>query len=367
MKRNTLYTPLSVFSVLPALLAILLLGILTACSQAGSAAPAGASPAAAQTASAAEASPPASPAAAKDKVVVNIGVQGKTGILVYAREKGYFEKAFAAVGAEVKWNEFASGPPHFEALAAGRLDFGGTGGTPVVAGQVGGVDFRAIAVTSDGRKGNMIVIPKTSPIKELKDLKGKKVAVAKGSSAYNFLYLAIDKAGLKGDDVKVIQLQPDEARPALDSGAVDAWSIWEPYATTAVFQAGAKILVSGEDLNINAPGFLIARTKFTHEHPDLTVLFLKTYEEARRYYVAHQDEVANELVQTQKLDKQIITTVLKNADPILSPTTPEFAKAHQEQADFLYKAGAINKQLDTSKVLDNTFVEQALKELGGQP
>jgi len=350
MKRKTWSTSLST------LFAILLLGILTACSQAGSAAPAGAA-AAAETTSA------ISPAAAKEKVVINIGVQGKTGILVYAREKGYFEKAFAAAGAEVKWNEFSSGPPHFEALAAGRLDFGGTGGTPVISGQVGGVDFRAIAVTSDGRKGNMIVIPKNSPIKELKDLKGKKVAVAKGSSAYNFLYLAIDKAGLNGDDIKVIQLQPDEARPALDSGAIDAWSIWEPYATTAVFQTGANVLVSGEDLNINAPGFLVARTKFTQEHPDLTVLFLKTYEEARRYYVEHQDEVANELVQTQKLDKQIITTVLQNSAPLLSPITPAFAKAHQEQADFLYKTGAINKQLDTSKVLDSTFVEQALKEL----
>lgn len=213
----------------------------------------------------------------KPKAVVNIGVQGKTGIFPYAREKGYFEKAFAEVGAEVKWHEFASGPPHFEALAAGRLDFGGTGGTPVISGQTGGVDFKAIAVTSDGKTGNFIVVPKGSPIKKLNDLKGKKIAVAKGSSAYNFLYMALDKAGLKGDDIKEIQLQPDEARPALDSGAIDAWSIWEPYATTAVFQTGATILVSGADLGINAPSFLIARTKFTEEHSDLTVLFLKTY------------------------------------------------------------------------------------------
>ncbi|WP_246079328.1 aliphatic sulfonate ABC transporter substrate-binding protein [Paenibacillus piri] len=299
----------------------------------------------------------------QEKIVVNIGVQGKTGILPYARDKGTFEKAFSAVGAEVKWNEFASGPPHFEALAAGRIDFGAVGGTPVVSGQVGGIDFKAIAVTGDGKKGNMIVIPKNSPIKELKDLKGKNIGVAKGSSAYNFLYLAIDKAGLKGSDVKVIQLQPDEARPALDTGAIDAWSIWEPYATTAVFQTGAKVLVSGQDLNINAPGFLIARTKFTTDHPDLTVLFLKTYEETRKYYVEHTEEVTNELSKAQKLDREIISTVLKNTEPLLSPITPEFAKAHQEQADFLFSVGAINKKLDTSQVLESKFVEQALKEL----
>ncbi|WP_248927061.1 aliphatic sulfonate ABC transporter substrate-binding protein [Paenibacillus hamazuiensis] len=304
--------------------------------------------------------------AAKEKVVVNIGVQGKTGIFPYAREKGYFEKAFAKAGAEVKWTEFASGPPHFEAIAAGRIDFGAVGGTPVVSAQTGGVDFKAIAVTSDGKTGNFIVIPKNSPIKELKDLKGKKIAVAKGSSAYNFLYMAIDRAGLKGSDVKEIQLQPDEARPALDSGAVDAWSIWEPYATTAVFQTGAKILVSGQDLNINAPSFLIARTKFLQDHPDLAVVFLKAYEEARKYYTGHFDEVAEELSKSQKLDRAIVDQVLKNSSPILSPATPEYAKAHQEQADFLYSVGAINKKLDTSKVIENKYVEQALKELGTQ-
>lgn len=340
--------------------AIIALGLLSSCGAKTTNTPTNASSAASSSSTAAQSSTPA--AAPKEKVIVNIGIQGKTGVLNYAREKGYFEKAFAAIGSEVKWNEFASGPPHFEAIAAGRLDFGATGGTPLISGQVGGVDFKGIAVTSDGRKGNMIVIPKNSPIKDLKDLKGKKIAVAKGSSAYNFLYMALDKAGIKGDEVKVIQLQPDDARPAFDSGAIDAWSIWEPYATTAVYQTGAKILVTGENLNINAPSFLIARTKFAQEHSDLTVLFLKTYEEARKYYVEHQDEIANELSKSQKLDKAIIVDVLKNTFPILSSITPEFAKAHQEQADFLLSVGAINKKLDTSQVLESKFVNQALKK-----
>ncbi|KIL40791.1 sulfonate ABC transporter substrate-binding protein [Gordoniibacillus kamchatkensis] len=301
--------------------------------------------------------------AGKAATVVTIGIQGKTGILNYARDKKLFETAFAKAGADVVWSEFQSGPPHFEAIASGRIDFGSVGGTPVISGQVGGVDFKAIAVTDDGKRGNMIVVPKNSPIASLKDLKGKKVGVAKGSSAYNFLYMAINRAGLKGEDVNVIQLQPDEARPALDSGAIDAWSIWEPYATTAVFQTGAKILVTGADLNINAPSFLVARTKFTQEHPDLTVLFLKTYEQARAYYASHLDEVTDQFVATQKLDRQIVSEVLKKSAPILSPITPDFAKAHQEQADFLYGVHAINKKLDVSKVLDSKYVEQALKEL----
>jgi sulfonate transport system substrate-binding protein len=296
-------------------------------------------------------------------IVVNIGVQGKIGILSYAREHEYFEKAFEKEGVKVKWNEFASGPPHFEALASGRIDFGSVGGTPVIAGQSGNVDFKAIAVLSDGKKGNAIVIPKGSSIKDIKELKNKKIGVAKGSSAYNFLYMALDRAGLTDKDIEIIQLQPDEARPALDNGSIDAWSVWEPYITTAVFQTGAKVLVSGQDLNINAPSFMIARTKFTEEHPDLTVLFLKTYEEVRQEYVENVEEVSKELAESQKVDVKIIETVLKNSDPLLSPTTTEFGKAHQEQADFLYSVGGIDKKLDTSKVIENKFVQQALKEI----
>ncbi|PLR66244.1 aliphatic sulfonates ABC transporter substrate-binding protein [Bacillus sp. UMB0893] len=298
----------------------------------------------------------------KGKITVHIGVQGSTGVLPYAREKKSFEKAFEKAGAEVKWHEFASGPPHFEALASGRLDFGATGGTPLIAGQSGGVDFKAIAVTTDGKKGNSIVVPKGSTIKDLKDLKGKKLAVAKGSSAYNFLYMALERAGLTDEDIKIVQLQPDEARPALDNGSIDAWSTWEPYVTTAVFQTGAEVLVSGEDVNINAPGFLIARTKFTEENPELTVLFLKTYEEVRKHFVENIDEVSKEIADSEHVEVDIIKTVLTNTTAILSPTTDEFKKAHQEQADFLYEAGGITKEIDTSKVIENRFVEQALKK-----
>ncbi|WP_274648897.1 aliphatic sulfonate ABC transporter substrate-binding protein [Paenibacillus humicola] len=339
------------------IIAVLCAGLLSACS-AGSGG--GASGGGSNEPSGTASGPGGKP---KEKVTVNIGVQGNTGILYYARETKAFDKAFAEAGAEVKWYEFASGPPHFEALASGRLDFGSVGGTPVISGQTGGVDFKAIAVTGDGKKSNAIVLPKNSAIKDMKDLKGKKIAVAKGSSAYNFLYRVLEKAGLTDKDVQIIQLQPDEARPALDTGAIDAWSVWEPYVTTAVVQSGDLVLVTGQDLNIFAPGFLIARTKFTEEHPDLTVLFLKEYEKVREYYASHLEEVADMLSKTNKLDKNIVLQVLQKSEPLLSPITPEFAKVHQEQADFLYSVGAINKKLDTSQVLDSRFVDQALKEL----
>ncbi|MGM9928168.1 MAG: aliphatic sulfonate ABC transporter substrate-binding protein [Bacillus sp. (in: firmicutes)] len=293
--------------------------------------------------------------------VVHIGVQGATGILPYAREKGYFEKAYEEVGVEVEWHEFASGPPHFEAISSGRLDFGFTGGSPVIAGQAGGVDFKALAVTSDGKKENAIVVPKDSEIKSLSDLKGKKIGVAKGSSAYNFLYLALDKAGLTDKDIKIVQLQPEEGRPALDNGGIDAWSIWEPYASTVNYQTEARYLVTGADLDIVMPSFLIGRTEFVENNPELTKIFLETYEEARKYVAENLEEVSQDIAGIEGVEYDIIYNVYSKANLILSPTTEEFLEAHQAQADFLYSAGGIKKEIDTSEVMDNQYVEEVLK------
>ncbi|TDF98785.1 aliphatic sulfonate ABC transporter substrate-binding protein [Paenibacillus piri] len=337
------------------LIALLTLALLAACGQ--TAVTAGTKSQGAGDPKQAEAAKP------KEKVVVNIGLQGKVSVLHYAREKKIFEDAFAKVGAEVRWSEFQSGPPYFEAMAAGRLDLGSVGGTPVVTGQAADIEFKAVAVYSDGRSSNAIVLPKTSPIKDFKELKGKKLAIAKGSSSYYFLYKLLDMNGMKDTDLKIIQLQPDEARPALETGAIDAWATSEQHVIAAEVQVGAKKLITGEDIKLDAPGFIITRTKFAQEHPELLELFLKTYEQTRIYYVAHLDELTDYFVGTTKLEKEIVKQILQRSAPLLSPITPEFAKAHQTQADFLYETGGVKKKLDTSKVMDNAYIDKALKNL----
>lgn len=117
----------------------LALALLTACGQTATTTPA--------TPQASEASP-ASVEESKEKVVVNIGIQGKVSVLHYARSKKIFEDAFAKVGADVNWCEFQSGPPYFEAMASQRLDLGSVGGTPVITGQAANIEFKAIAVTN---------------------------------------------------------------------------------------------------------------------------------------------------------------------------------------------------------------------------
>jgi sulfonate transport system substrate-binding protein len=299
----------------------------------------------------------------KEDLTVNIGIQQSLGPLLIAKEKGWFEEEFAKVGVKVKWTVFQSGPPHFEAIAANRLDFGAVGNSPVIAGQSADIPFKEIALSQDGLKANAIIVPKDSKIQSLKELKGKKVGVAKGSSGFALLYSAIDKAGLTPEDVEIIQLQPDEALPAFESGAIDAWSIWEPFVSLQVLTKDARILEDGESLNVYSPGFVIGRSAFTEEHPDLTVLFLKVYEKARLFEKENQEETIELYANSRKIDKEVVRRVLDNTEALNAPITKEIIESQQATADFQYELKAISKKIDTSKVVDNTYIEQALKEI----
>ncbi|MCY9108713.1 aliphatic sulfonate ABC transporter substrate-binding protein [Bacillus atrophaeus] len=298
----------------------------------------------------------------KELKEINIGIQQSLSPLLIAKEKGWFEEAFEKEGIKVKWTEFQSGPPQFEGLAADKLDFSQVGNSPVISGQAAGISFKEIGLSQDGLKANGILVKKDSGIHNLKDLKGKKIAVAKGSSGFDFLYKALDQEGLSADDVNIIQLQPDEATSAFENGAVDAWSIWEPYLSIETLKHEAKITANGESTDLYSPGFTLVRTKFADEYPDEVVRFLKVYDKAVAWQKKHREEAADLYADIKNLDKEVVKNVLNNTEPLNEVINNDIIKAQQETADFQYRTKAINKKIDVKEVVDNSFIKKALKE-----
>ncbi|MGG0049107.1 aliphatic sulfonate ABC transporter substrate-binding protein [Bacillus atrophaeus] len=298
----------------------------------------------------------------KELKEINIGIQQSLSPLLIAKEKGWFEETFEKEGIKVKWTEFQSGPPQFEGLAADKLDFSQVGNSPVISGQAAGISFREIGLSQDGLKANGILVKKDSGIHNLKDLKGKKIAVAKGSSGFDFLYKALDQEGLSAGDVNIIQLQPDEATSAFENGAVDAWSIWEPYLSIQTLKHEAKIIANGESTDLYSPGFTLVRTKFADEYPDEVVRFLKVYDKAVAWQKKHREEAADLYADIKNLDKEVVKNVLNNTEPLNEAINNDIIKAQQETADFQYRTKAINKKIDVKEVVDNSFIKKALKE-----
>ncbi len=171
-------------------------------------------------------------AAQAQEKTVRIGFQ-KYGKLVLLKSKGTLEPKLKALGYNVTWTEFQFGPPLLEAINVGAIDFGNTGETPPVFAQAAGAPIRYVAYEPPAQKGEAILVQKDSPLKSVAELKGKKVAVAKGSNAHYLLVKALEKAGVKYEDITPAYLAPADARAAFEKGAVDAWSIWDPYQSAA--------------------------------------------------------------------------------------------------------------------------------------
>ncbi len=297
----------------------------------------------------------------KDTTTVNIAINGGLNLLTIAKKKGWFEEAFEKANAKVQWNEFQSSVPLLEGLVSDRVDFSFIGDGTVVTGKAANSPFTVISVTGVQGNQNSVIVKPDSPIQSIADLKGKQIAVAKGSSGHIFLIKALQKNGLSESDVKIVQLQPDEANPAFQAGQVDAWGIWDPFVTTEVAAGRARIVESVQTMGFVAPAVMIGRDKFLKEHPDLTALYLKVYQQAVDWVAQNPDEAADILATEKKMDKALVKTLIENTQYINNPITAETAEAIQSTADILLESGTIKEKLDVSKVYDNSYFEASKK------
>jgi ABC-type amino acid transport substrate-binding protein len=170
---------------------------------------------------------------AQDKPTeIRIGTQ-KGGFFPAVRQRHTVEDTFRPLGIEIKWVDFQFGPPLLEAINVGAVDFGFVGDSPPIFAQAGGARIRYVAAVKSDGNNQAIIVPKDSAIKTIADLKGKRVAFGKGSSAHNLLVAALEKAGLSYGDISPAPLAPADATAAFLKGSVDAWSIWDPYLALA--------------------------------------------------------------------------------------------------------------------------------------
>ncbi len=198
---------------------------------------------------------------------LRIGYQ-KYGTLVILKARGTLDKRLADKGIAVKWSEFPFGPPLLEAINVGSIDVGTVGESPPVFAQAAGADLVYVGNEPPAPGAEALLVPKDSPIRSVAELKGKKIAVAKGFNANYLLVKLLENAGLKYSDVEVVYLAPADARAAFESGRVAAWSIWDPFLAAAEKQLSARVLADGRGAVANHQFYLAARA-FAEKHPSL--------------------------------------------------------------------------------------------------
>jgi sulfonate transport system substrate-binding protein len=222
------------------------------------------------------------------KVTLHVGDQ-KAGSQALLQAAGQL----TGVKYKIAWSQFTSGPPLLEAANAGAIDIGAVGNTPPIFAAAAGSKIKIVAAGDQNLAAQAVLVPKNSPIRTIQDLKGKKIALAKGSSAHALLLGVLKKAGLSFTDIQPQYLQPADALSAFSGGKVAAWSIWDPYTAQAQAQTGARILVWGNGFGTNY-NFNVAAAKALKDKAKVAAIrdYLSRLERATLWASTHPDEWA---------------------------------------------------------------------------
>ena len=282
---------------------------------------------------------------------LRIGYQ-KYGTLVLLKAKGTLEKRLAEQGVEVKWTEFPGGPQLLEGLNVGSVDFGVTGETPPVFAQAAGADLLYVANEPPAPTGEAILVAKDSPIKSVAELKGKKVALNKGSNVHYLLVRALEDAGLKYGDITPVYLPPADARAAFESGSVDAWVIWDPFQSAAEKQLQARTLRDGSGLVDNHQFYLATRT-YAEKNPQVIGVLVEEIRGVGEWVKGNLDEATSQVAPLIGLSPEITRQAVERQGYGAQFITPEVVEAQQKIADTFTELKLIPKQLTIKDVIWN--------------
>jgi len=280
---------------------------------------------------------------------LRIGYQ-KYGTLVLLKAKGSLEKRLAEQGIEVQWTEFPGGPQLLEGLNVGSIDFGTTGEAPPIFAQAAGADLLYVAHEPPAPTSEAILVPKDSSLKSVSELKGKKIALNKGSNVHYLLVRALEDAGLKYSDIQPVYLPPADARAAFERGSVDAWVIWDPFQAAAEHQLQARTLRNGEGLVANHQFYLAARP-YAEKHPEVVSVLVEEIRGIGEWTRANSAEATAQVAPLLGLSPEITRTAVERQAYGAQLITPDVVEAQQQIADTFSDLKLIPKRLSIKDVI----------------
>jgi sulfonate transport system substrate-binding protein len=272
------------------------------------------------------------------------------------KQNGLLEKEFAKDGIGIVWVQSAGSNKALEFLNAGSIDFGSTAGSAALVARINGNPIKSIYVYSRP-EWTALVTTRDSGITTVADLKGKRVAVTRGTDPHIFLVRALLGAGLSEKDITPVLLQHADGKTALIRGDVDAWAGLDPMMAQAEIEDGAKLFFRKADAN--TWGILNVREQFLKDYPDIVRRVLATYEEARKYSLSHYDELKKTFMSVTKLPDNVVDKQLKERTEL----THSRIGAPQRESILaagvaLQQAGVIDSKVDVKAALDSLIDDQ---------
>ncbi len=272
-------------------------------------------------------------------------------VSIVLKQQGLLEKEFEKDGIKIVWVQSAGSNKALEFLNAGSIDFGSTAGSAALVAKINGNPIKSIYVYSRP-EWTALVTTKDSKIERVADLKGKRVAVTRGTDPHIFLVRALQGAGLSEKDITPVLLQHADGKAALVRGDVDAWAGLDPMMAQAVIEDGAKLFYRNAEAN--TWGILNVREQFLNDNPDLVRRVLAAYEAARKYSVSHYDELKSAFREVTKLSDVVADQQLKERTDLSYNSIGAPQRSSILAAGIaLQQAGVIDAKVDVQAVLNS--------------
>ena len=271
------------------------------------------------------------------------------------KQRGLLEKEFAKDGVNIVWVQSAGSNKALEFLNAGSIDFGSSAGSAALVAKINGNPIKSIYVYSQP-EWTALVTRKDTTINKIEDLKGKRVAVTRGTDPHIFLVRALQSVGLTEKDITPVLLQHPDGKTALIRGDVDAWAGLDPMMAQAEVEDGARLFYRNKAAN--TWGILNVREEFLKDHPEIVKRVLAVYEEARKFSLANYDEEKKSFQAATKLSDAVADKQLKERTGItFNKIGPEQRDSILQAGIALQKAGVIKPDVDVQKTLNELIVD----------
>lgn len=277
------------------------------------------------------------------------------------KNKGFLEQDLTSDGISVQWTQSLGSNKALELLNSKSVDFGSTAGAAALIGKANGNPIKAVYVYSRP-EWTALVVRKDSPIQSVQDLKGKKIAVTRGTDPHIFLLRALHEAGLTEKDVQLVVLQHPEGRIALEKRDVDAWAGLDPMMAQTEIQQGSRLFY--RNVNFNSYGVLDVREEFAQQYPQYVERVLGAYEKARAWAIQNPDDFRKLFAEAAKLDDPVVAKVLQRTDVSNPSIGDEQKNVINAAGDVLKENNIINSNVDVRATVDDLVDPHYVQHLG---
>ena len=299
--------------------------------------------------------------AAEKPTVIRLDYAYYNPVSLVLRDKKFLEQDLAGDKISVEWTQSLGSNKALELLNSKSIDFGSTAGAAALIGKANGNPIKAIYVYSRP-EWTALVVRKDSPINTVTDLKGKKVAVTRGTDPHIFLLRALHEAGLSEKDIQMVVLQHPEGRIALEKGDVDAWAGLDPMMAQTELQAGSRLFY--RNVNFNSYGVLDVREEFAKQYPAYVERVLAAYEKARAWAIQNPEEFHKLFAADAKLDDAVVNVVLQRTDL----SNPQIGDAQRKvivaAGDVLKQNNVISGDTDVNATVDALLDSHYVHDVG---